>query len=161
MIAGTVGVVNLRHALYSATMVEYLGRLPLGWKVLSYLLTDEAFVVSNNRMRNRPHSPYMHYHLLGTGLTLWVCWQIATVTGMIIGAAIPPELGLGFAIPLTFLSITAPQLRHRPQLAAFATAGGVAMLSQNLPGISGSSSPRLPVLLPVRDRKAVSAEGST
>ena len=52
---------------------------------------------------------------------------------MIIGAAIPPELGLGFAIPLTFLSITAPLLRSRPHLAAFATAGGVAMISQNLP----------------------------
>ena len=134
VIAGTVGVVNLRHALYSATMVEYLGRLPLGWKMLlSYLLTDEAFVISNNRMRNRPHSPHMHYHLLGTGLTLWVSWQLATLCGIIIGAAIPPELGLGFAIPLTFVSITAPQLKHQPNLAAFVTAGVVAMVSQNLP----------------------------
>ena len=163
VIAGTVGVVNLRHALYSATMVEYLGRLPLGWKVLlSYLLTDEAFAISNNRMRNRPHSPHMHYHLLGTGLTLWVSWQIATVTGMIIGAAIPPELGLGFAIPLTFLSITAPLLRRRPHLAAFATAGGVAMLSQNLPwniwvivaAIAG-------IIAGAVTEKMVSAEGST
>ena len=134
VIAGTVGVVNLRHMLYSATIVEYLGKLPLRWKIiLSYLLTDEAFVISNERMRNCPPGPHMHYHLLGTGLTLWVSWQIATLVGIIIGAAIPPSLGLAFAIPLSFLAITVPQLRYRPNLVAFSTAGTVALIGQNLP----------------------------
>jgi predicted branched-subunit amino acid permease len=133
IIAGTVGVVNLRHVLYSATMVEYLSHLPLRWKVLlSYLLTDEAFVISNNRMQNRPRGAHMHYHLLGTGMTLWTSWQIATLAGIIIGAAIPPSLGLSFAIPLTFLAIAAPQIKYLPNLIAFATAGCVALLGQNL-----------------------------
>lgn len=134
VIAGTVGIVNMRHMLYSAKMVEYLGKLPLGWKIiLSYLLTDEAFVISNERMQNRPKSPHMHYHLLGTGLTLWVSWQIATLAGILIGAAIPPALGLAFAIPLSFLAITTPQLKYLPNLAAFITAGVTALLAQNLP----------------------------
>ena len=134
VIAGTVGVVNLRHMLYSATVVEYLSHRPMRWKILlSYLLTDEAFVISNERMRSRPKGPHMHYHLLGTGLTLWVSWQIATLVGILIGAAIPPSLGLSFAIPLTFLAITAPQIKHLPNLVAFTTAGTVAMLGQNLP----------------------------
>lgn len=134
VIAGTVGVVNLRHMLYSATVVEYLGHLPLRWKVLlAYLLTDEAFVISNERMRTRPGGPYMHYHLLGAGLTLWISWQLATFAGIMIGAAIPPSLGLAFAIPLTFLAITVPQIKRLPNLIAFVTAGSVAMVAQNLP----------------------------
>ena len=41
-------VVNSRHFLYGATFSEYLNKLPMGWKIiLSYLLTDQAFAVSN------------------------------------------------------------------------------------------------------------------
>src|SRR5690348_14147816 len=40
-------VVNLRHALYSASLSPYTSRLNLWWKViLSYLLTDEAYAVT-------------------------------------------------------------------------------------------------------------------
>ena len=43
----TVGVVNLRHVLYSAAVAEHLRRLPWGWKLLlAYLLTDEAFAAA-------------------------------------------------------------------------------------------------------------------
>ena len=63
VIASTVGIINLRHMLYSARMVEYLSGLGRGWKItLSYLLTDEAFFISLNRMENRPAGPFMHYH---------------------------------------------------------------------------------------------------
>src|SRR5512141_2279371 len=37
-------VINLRHALYSASIAPYTKHLPIGWKaVLAYLLTDEAY----------------------------------------------------------------------------------------------------------------------
>jgi len=134
VIAGTVGIVNLRHALYSATMVRYLGKLNTGWRIiLSYLLTDEAFFISLNRLENRPQGPYQHYHLLGTGLTLWTCWQISTATGILIGAALPPSFGLGFAIPLTFMALLAPVIRQKPALAAMILAGGVALMAHDLP----------------------------
>jgi len=134
IIAGTVGIVNLRHALYSASMVQYLGHLNRGWRILlSYLLTDEAFFISLNRLETRPHGPYQHYHLLGTGLTLWTCWQVATGTGILIGAALPPSLGLGFAIPLTFMALLAPMIRHKPSVVALITAGSLSLLTQNLP----------------------------
>lgn len=134
VITGTVGIVNLRHMLYSATMVEYLGGLSRGWKILlSYLLTDEAFFISLNRMQNRAPGPFMHYHLLGTGLTLWGGWQIATAAGILIGEAIPASLSLGFAIPLTFLAITVPQIRSWPTATALITSGVAALALQDLP----------------------------
>src|SRR5512146_2430672 len=43
----TIAVVNLRHALYSASVAPYIEHLPRQWKaLLAYLLTDEAYVVT-------------------------------------------------------------------------------------------------------------------
>ena len=134
VIAGTVGIINLRHALYSATMTQYIENLPMRWRVLlAYLLTDEAFFVTLNRMQTKPPSPYMHFHMLGTGGLLWVMWQISTSIGVGLGELIPSSLNLGFAIPLTFMAITLPQITSIPPLVALLVAGVVAILGQNLP----------------------------
>ncbi|MDB9936945.1 AzlC family ABC transporter permease, partial [Candidatus Pelagibacter sp.] len=96
-------VVNSRHFLYGATLSEYLNKLPLGWKIiLSYLLTDQAFAVSNPYFLKNKFNKIKHYHLLGSGLTLWVIWQISTLAGVLLGSFVPDKLGLSFTIPLTF-----------------------------------------------------------
>ena len=134
VIAGTVGIINLRHALYSATMTNYIDKLSMRWRILlSYLLTDEAFFITLNRMQTQPPSPYMHYHMLGTGGLLWVMWQISTALGVILGELIPDSLNLGFAIPLTFMAIVLPQIKSIPPLVALITASLVALAGQELP----------------------------
>lgn len=134
VVGASVSVINLRHALYSASMAPYLRALPLRWRVpLAYLLTDEAYAVSITRFTNEPASAFQHYHLLGTGLTLWVCWQIATVTGVLFGATIPESWSLGFAIPLTFIAIVAPAIRNRADIIACLTAGTLSVVGQPLP----------------------------
>ena len=134
VITGTVGIINLRHALYSATLTQYIQGLPMRWRfVLAYLLTDEAFFISLNRMQTKPPSPYMHFYMLGTGGLLWVMWQIATAIGIGLGELIPDALNLGFAIPLTFMAITLPQITSIPPLVALLVAGTVAILGQDLP----------------------------
>jgi len=133
-VGASVSVINLRHALYSASIAPYLRSLPLAWRIpLAYLLTDEAYAVTINRLRNDPPSAHQHYHLLGTGMTLWVCWQVTTVTGVMFGATIPQSWSLGFAIPLTFIAIVAPAIRRRADLAACVTAGTMAVFGQPLP----------------------------
>lgn len=134
VVGTSVSVINLRHVLYSASIAPYLRSLPLRWRVpLAYLLTDEAYAVTIERLRNGVASPFQHYHLLGTGLTLWICWQITTVTGVVFGATIPESWSLGFAIPLTFIALVAPAIRRRADLAACLTAGVVAVAAQPLP----------------------------
>ncbi|MGB2000227.1 MAG: AzlC family ABC transporter permease [Candidatus Puniceispirillaceae bacterium] len=134
VVGASVSVVNLRHTLYSASIAPYLRRLPLIWRIpLAYLLTDEAYAVTINRLRTEPASAYQHYHLLGTGMTLWICWQISTITGVIFGATIPQSWSLGFAIPLTFIAIVAPAIRRRADLAACLTAGIISVVGQPLP----------------------------
>src|SRR5574340_489484 len=47
VIVVTIGIVNLRHMLYSASLAPFLEKLSLRWKlVLAYLLTDEAYAPS-------------------------------------------------------------------------------------------------------------------
>jgi 4-azaleucine resistance transporter AzlC len=46
----TTLVVNLRHALYSATLQPFVRHLPKRWRVpLAFWLTDEAFAVVQHR----------------------------------------------------------------------------------------------------------------
>ncbi|MDE2440241.1 MAG: AzlC family ABC transporter permease [Betaproteobacteria bacterium] len=102
----TVGIVNLRHLLYSAAVAEYLREQPWRWKLLlAYLLTDEAFAAAIKRLRDGPVTPHRHYFLLGTGVTLWVGWQLSTLTGVLMGAAIPGDWSLDFSIALTFIAL--------------------------------------------------------
>ena len=133
IVGGSVAIVNARHLLYSAAMAPYLASKPLSWRiVLAYLLTDEAFIVSSKRFQS-DHSEVAQFHLLGSGLTLWVCWQIATIFGVFAGTTIPESWHLEFAIPLTFIALIAPLLRNWPHLAACLVAAGVAVMGQALP----------------------------
>ena len=99
-------VVSTRHLLYGAVVAQYLSKLSLIWKLfLSYLLTDQAFAVSQEFFKKNSNDEYKHYHLLGAGLTLWIVWQLTTVIGILLGSIVPEELGLSFTIPLTFLAL--------------------------------------------------------
>ena len=99
-------VVSTRHLLYGAVVAQYLSKLSLMWKIfLSYLLTDQAFAVSQEFFKKNSNDEYKHYHLLGAGLTLWIVWQLTTVIGILLGSVVPEELGLSFTIPLTFLAL--------------------------------------------------------
>ena len=108
----SVGVINSRHLLYGAVLSEYLEKLSFVKKLLiSYLVVDQGFAESNKFFKKNKTEEYLHYHLIGTGGTLWICWQIATLAGIILGSFVPEELGLKFAIPLTFIAIVVQDLK--------------------------------------------------
>ena len=129
---GSVAIINSRHIIYSANISKYISVLSLRWRLaLGYLLTDEAFAISFQEFENR--NRFAHYHLLGGGLTLWVFWQISTVTGVFLGANIPTYLNLEFAIPLTFIAIILPRLKSIAQISTAVTAGIIAIFGQEIP----------------------------
>ncbi len=133
VVAVTILIVNLRHVLYSANMAPHFRRLPRRWKLtLSWLLTDEAFAMAFTRYR-RSTSGHPQWYTLGTGMTLWVAWQISTSVGIALGARVPETLSLDFAVPLTFLALLVPTLRDRPSWAAAISAGLLAVLLAGLP----------------------------
>ncbi len=129
---GSVAIINSRHIIYSANISKYISVLSLRWRLaLGYLLTDEAFAISFQEFENR--NRFAHYHLLGGGLTLWVFWQISTVTGVFLGANIPTYLNLEFAIPLTFIAVILPTLKSLAQISTADTASIIAIFGQDLP----------------------------
>jgi len=135
-------VVNLRHLLYGASLAPYLKHLPARWKwLLAYLLTDEAYAVAIMRY-NRPDiqeqgaaGTNAHWYTFGAGLGLWVSWQITTAIGIlsVSQVSIPPEWGLDFAFPLTFIALLVPTLSDRAGWIAALAAGVIGLLLAGMP----------------------------
>jgi 4-azaleucine resistance transporter AzlC len=130
----TIAVVNLRHALYSASIAPYLQHLPGRWKaLLAYLLTDEAYVVTIMHYSQVVKGTPGHWFFLGAGLALWSIWQVSTAVGLLLGAVVPESWPLDFALPLTFIALLVPALKGRPAVAAALAAGVTAVLAYSLP----------------------------
>jgi 4-azaleucine resistance transporter AzlC len=135
---GAVGLINLRHALYSASVAPALHALPRRWKLLlAYLLTDEAYAAAIPHLLAEPRSPLAHWILFGSGFALWAGWQLSTIAGVLVGAQLPADLGLEFALPLTFIAIVVPLIDSRARLIAALMAGAVAVLLVALPYKTG------------------------
>ena len=135
---GAVGLINLRHALYRASVAPILHALPRRWKLLlAYLLTDEAYAAAIPHLLDNPKSPVAHWILFGAGFALWAGWQVSTLIGVLLGAGLPDGLGLDFALPLTFIAIVVPLIDTRAKLVAALLAGGVAVLLAPLPYKTG------------------------
>ncbi len=132
----TTLVVNLRHALYSATLLPYARHLPARWRwPLAFWLTDETFAVVENQLRHHTGERDGAHYWLGSSLAMYLNWQLWTVAGILVGQSVPglATLGLDFAMVATFAAIVAPQLRDRPVLLAALVAGTVALLARDLP----------------------------
>ena len=134
IIVGTIGIVNLRHILYGVSLSSYLKKLPLKWRIiLSYLITDEAFAISYKRFSEEKKTKYMHFHLLGSGITLWISWQISTLIGIFIGPSIPISLNLEYVIPLSFIAIVVVSINTKIKLIVFIMSALFSILLRDLP----------------------------
>jgi predicted branched-subunit amino acid permease len=109
--------------------------LPRAWRwLLAYLLTDEAYAVTIAHYTDeRVPLRHKHWYFLGAGLALWSTWQLSTLAGLLLGAAVPPAWSLDFAIPLTFIALVVPALRDRASGVAALTAGVLVLLLAVLP----------------------------
>jgi 4-azaleucine resistance transporter AzlC len=132
----TTLVVNLRHALYSATLQPFVRHLPARWRIpLAFWLTDEAFAVVQHRYAAGDSSLYKHWYFFGAALAMYLNWQLCTLIGVLFGQSVPnlAAWGLDFAMLATFIGVVVPVLRNRPQVAAALVAGGVALACHGWP----------------------------
>lgn len=134
----TAFVINLRHALYSASVAPYVRRLSPRWKwLLAYLLTDEAYAVAITHYLKPGDGAKKHWYFLGAGLALWSAWQASTAVGVFLGAQVPASWSLDFALPLTFIALVVPTLRDRAGIATALVAGLAATVLAALPFKAG------------------------
>ena len=130
----SIGMVNLRHLLYSASVAPFIHHLSLRWKaLLAYLLTDEAYAAVIVHYEKEGATPTGHWFFLGAGASLWLTWQVSTALGIFLGAAIPESWPLDFALPLTFIAMLVPTIRDRAVVVAALAAAAIALLGAGLP----------------------------
>lgn len=132
----TALAVNLRLAMYSASLAQYIGATPpLGRVLAAYCLTDQTYGISMTRLARGPElTPRERLaHFLGGAVPVCIPWYFATWLGTALGSAIPPALALDFAVPITFIALVGPGLRTLPQIAAALVSVVVALALAALP----------------------------
>ncbi len=127
----TTLMLNIRHLLYGMSLGREISLTPRERPVAAFFLTDEAFgVVAGTRERSFPF-------LLGAELSLFLMWNLATLGGFLLGAAVPDPEGLGVDLifPLAFLALLVPLVRTRIDLVVAVGSGVLAFgLARFLPG---------------------------
>jgi 4-azaleucine resistance transporter AzlC len=120
----TTFLLNVRHLLYGLSLGRQIPLTHRQRPLAAFLLTDEAYgvtVASGARTIS---------FLLGTELSLFVTWNLATLAGSLLGAALgdPAELGIDLVFPLAFVALLVPLLRSRPEVVVAACSGALAWL---------------------------------
>lgn len=132
--------VNLRMAMYSASLVPWLGSATPGQRAgLAYVLIDQTYALSVQHYEEHPRlsmSQRLGY-FFGTALVLCLPWMIGTWIGATVGQAIPEEIALDFALPITFIAMIAPMLRTLAHLVACFVAVLAALLLTWMPSGTG------------------------
>ena len=128
--------VNLRMAMYSASITPYLGAVPF-WKraIAAYFLVDQSYAVSISKYEKEPEMPLSQKLAYFFGVVVPVCpsWYIFTVVGALVGQQIPESWALDFVMPLAFLALIGPMLRTPAHMVAALTGTTVALLAAGLP----------------------------
>lgn len=113
--------VNLRMAMYSASLQPHLGAAPL-WQraVIAYLNVDASYAISIQKYEDMPAwtVPEKVAFFLGTMLFMFPLWIIGTLVGAATGDALPETLELDFAMPILFLALVGPMLKTLAHVAA-------------------------------------------
>ncbi|NAW70077.1 branched-chain amino acid ABC transporter permease [Vibrio sp. V27_P1S3P104] len=117
----TTFFITSRHFLYSVSMRKKISPLPLRWRLtLGFLLTDELFAICGQQSDQQ----FQRWYALGAGLSFYLCWNLATLVGIIAGQYLPAlnELGLDFAVAATFIAIVIPTVKNRAVLVSILVA---------------------------------------
>ena len=106
--------VNLRMAMYSASLAPHLGPASL-WKraFVSYLLVDQSFALASLKYEAEPEmtlSLKLTY-FFGVISPIVLVWYGFTYVGAVLGSAIPSDFGIELAVPIAFIALIGPALR--------------------------------------------------
>lgn len=130
----TVGLINLRFLMYSASLAPWVQRYgPASRALISYLLVDHSYALSVIRYAREGEDFDRRDYYLAMGVVVWLQWSLMTALGAVLGAQLPAALQLDFAVPLSFLALVVPLVTTRPALAAAATGTALAIVLAPLP----------------------------
>jgi predicted branched-subunit amino acid permease len=134
VIFATALVVNLRFVIFSALLAPHFAHLP--WRqrfFLGYISGDMTVALYLQRYPSEAPAPGKLAYLKGLMYPNLVAWQTGSVAGILLGSAVPPQWGLGFAGTLAIICITVPLIVNKAALCGVAVAGAVSVLAAGLP----------------------------
>jgi predicted branched-subunit amino acid permease len=132
--------VNLRMAMYSASLTPHLGQASLRARALvAYTMVDQTYASSMIEYENRPNTslPEKLAFFFGGSAIIAPFWYVLTYVGARIGTSLPPEFALDFAVPLTFIAIVAPMLRTLAHVSAAIVSVALSLTFAFLPYSTG------------------------
>jgi predicted branched-subunit amino acid permease len=131
---GTALTINMRMALYSASLAPDFRAFPTPWRFgLAHLLTDQVAVVSVLQYERHTDPVYRRWFTFGAAAWFVIPWFAGTTIGVLIGGDIPEVWQIGFAVPLMFTALLVPTLVSRPKVLAAIVGAGVAVSTTWLP----------------------------
>jgi predicted branched-subunit amino acid permease len=132
----TALAVNLRLAMYSASLAVHLAGASLGQRAaLAYLLVDQTYGLAIGRYSGAQtwsRGDKLSY-FFGASAPVVPLWYAFTWVGAVAGSAVPEAWALDFAVPITFLAMIGPMLRNRPSVLAAATAVVLSLAFNGIP----------------------------
>ncbi|MGI9393152.1 MAG: AzlC family ABC transporter permease [Boseongicola sp.] len=135
VLAASLGV-NLRMAMYSASLQPHLGAAPLWQRICAaYLNVDASYALGIQKFEEEPDTPVGDKiaFFVGTMVLMGPLWTIGTLVGAVTGDSLPDWVTIDFAMPLLFLSIVGPMLKTLAHLFAAVTSIVVALIFGFLP----------------------------
>ncbi|QRM28710.1 AzlC family ABC transporter permease [Microvirga sp. VF16] len=121
-------VVNARMILLGATLQPWLKDEPLARTALNlFLITEAGWLVSTRYHSEGGRDVGV---LLGCGITLWLVWLIATLTGFFAGALVPGprRFGLDLVMPIFFGVMLVPLWKGAKPALPWLVAGLVSLI---------------------------------
>lgn len=127
--------INLRFGMYSAALAPWFSGMPAGRRrVAAYVVHDQSFGLSLARFQSRDEDWQARsvFFLAAGGITACI-WAATAGVGHVIGAQLPPEWPIDFAMPLIFISMVIPFLKSFPKCLAAVVASGTALALRDVP----------------------------
>lgn len=128
--------VNLRMAMYSASLTPHLGAVPFWWRALAaYFLVDQAYALSIVKYENEPQMTTQEKlaYFFGTVAPVCPLWYVFTLVGALVGKQIPETWAMDFMMPMAFTAMIGPLLRTPAHMVAAFVGVSVALLASGIP----------------------------
>jgi predicted branched-subunit amino acid permease len=128
--------INLRMAMYSASLTLHIGSAPLWQRALvAYLTIDQSYAVSATKFAKDPHMSRQDkvIFFLASALPVVPIWYIATLLGAVLGYGMPSWFSMDMALPLVIAAMIGPMLTNRAHQYAALTGTLVALALNMLP----------------------------
>lgn len=131
----TVGLINFRYLIFSATLAPKVRHLSRRWRaVIAYPLMDVTYALASTQFdETDPHDGHRGWYYLVVSVPFVGSFVLGSTIGALAGQSLADGLHLDFFLPLVFISLLVPQLKDKPAALTAIGAALVAVVGVNIP----------------------------